>query len=183
MQAMDTERGHELLRQLAEAPDADRLRIIGIGFVGSVRYVPWLIDQMSKPSLARVAGEAFVNITGADVNIEQMETMPPEDFEEGPTDDPADEDVEVPEDVALPWLDPARVTAWWDHNRSRFDESIRYFLGVPLSTEAATAVLNTGFQRQRVAAAQFLTLLNPGTPLFNTSAPARRQQGSLAKMG
>jgi hypothetical protein len=42
--------------------------------------------------------------------------------------------------------------------------------------------LKTGFQRQRIAAAEYLTLLAPGTPLFNTAAPAWRQQRLLAKM-
>jgi len=43
-------------------------------------------------------------------------------------------------------------------------------------------VLKTGFQRQRIAAAEYLTLLTPGTPLFNTAAPTRRQQRLLAAM-
>jgi hypothetical protein len=43
-------------------------------------------------------------------------------------------------------------------------------------------VLKTGHQRQRILAAHYLCLLNPGTPLFNTSAPAWRQQRLLAQM-
>jgi hypothetical protein len=35
---------------------------------------------------------------------------------------------------------------------------------------------------QRILAAHYLCLLEPGTPLFNTSAPALRQQRLLAKM-
>jgi len=44
-------------------------------------------------------------------------------------------------------------------------------------------VLRTGFQRQRTAAAEWLCLLQPGTPLFNTAAPAWRQQRGLTQMG
>ena len=176
LQTIPMDRGHDLLTELSRVADADRLRIIGSGFVGSVRYVPWLLEQMTNPVLARVAGEAFVNITGADFNLDQLEAMPPEDFEDGPTDDPADENVEVPDDVALPWPDVARVKAWWGRNSSRFEISTRYFLGAPLNSECCKAALKTGFQRQRVAAAHHLSLLAPGTPLFNTSAPAWRQQ-------
>ena len=43
-------------------------------------------------------------------------------------------------------------------------------------------VLKNGYQRQRILAAHYLCLLDPGTPLFNTSAPAWRQQRLLAKM-
>jgi uncharacterized protein (TIGR02270 family) len=178
--AMETERGHELLTRLADVQNADRLRIVGAGLVGNVHYVDWLIEQMANPTLARVAGEAFVNITGADFNLDQLETMPPEDFEEGPTDDPADENVEVPEDVALLWPNVERVSSWWERNRARFTPTTRYFLGVPVSTASCVDILKTGFQRQRVNAGLHVSLLNPGTVLFNTSAPAPRQRGLLA---
>lgn len=181
LRAADPERGHELLQQLT-GPDAVRLRVIGSGLLGQGRYVPWLIEQMKSPVLARVAGEAFVNITGADVNLEQLEVLPPEGFEDGPTDDPADENVEVPEDLALPWLDVGRVTAWWERHRDRFEASGRYLLGQPLTRTACVAVLNDGFQRQRVGAAQHMALLDPGTPLFNTSAPAWRQERWLSQL-
>ena len=180
LQAMHMEPGHELLMQLTRLPDADRLRVIGAGVVGSIRYVPWLIEQMTNPLLARVAGEAFVTITGADFNLDQLEAMPPQDFEDGPTEDPADENVEVPEDVALPWPDVDRVKTWWTRHAARFDPSTRYFVGAPLSVASCRAVLTHGSQRQRVAAAYHLSLLSPGTPLFNTSAPAWRQQTALA---
>ena len=71
LQATDTKAGHELLLQLADLPDALRIRIIGSGYVGDVRYAQWLVDQMAQPSVARIAGEAFVNITGADFNLDQ----------------------------------------------------------------------------------------------------------------
>jgi hypothetical protein len=44
-------------------------------------------------------------------------------------------------------------------------------------------LLKNGFQRQRMAAAIYLCLLKPGTPLFNCAAPAWRQQRLLEKMG
>jgi uncharacterized protein (TIGR02270 family) len=183
LQAVDVERGHDLLTQFADVPSANRLCVIGSGLVGASTYVPWLIEQMTDPMLARVAAEAFVNITGADFNLNQLEAMPPEDFEDGPTEDPEDENVDVPEDVTLPWPDVPRVKSWWEKNRGRFATGTRYFLGAPVTAASCVEVLKAGFQRQRVAAALHLTLLKPGTPLFNTSAPARRQQDALARLG
>jgi uncharacterized protein (TIGR02270 family) len=182
LRAMEPERAHEWLDQLPSTPDETRLRIIGTGMIGLIRDVPWLIEQLTSPPYARVAGEAFVFITGADVNLDQLEAMPPAGFEDGPTDDPADENVEVPEDIALPWLDGPRVTAWWERHRNRFETSTRYFLGHPAGRDACLTVLSTGFQRQRRAAALQRSLLEPGTPLFNTSAPAWRQQRWLAEL-
>lgn len=183
LQAMDVASGHALLLDSAVLPDAQRLRIQGAGFIGDVRYVPWLIEQMAQPAVARIAGEAFVTITGADFNLEQMEVPPPDDFEDGPTEDPDDENVELPEDIALPWPDAAVVQRWWQANQSRFTAGTRSFMGQPVSRVACLGVLRDGFQCQRVAAALHLALQEPQAPLFATAAPAWRQQRALAGMG
>jgi uncharacterized protein (TIGR02270 family) len=180
LQALEIEVGHGLLLQLAELPDAQRLRIIGAGFIGDPRYVPWLIEQMALPAVARIAAEAFVSITGADFNLDQLETMPPEGFDEGPTDDPDDENVELPEDIALPWPDVGRIRQWWEAHQSKFQNGVRSFIGKPVTREHCVHVLKEGFQRQRIAAALYLALLEPGKCLFPTSAPAWRQQRLLA---
>jgi uncharacterized protein (TIGR02270 family) len=182
MYALRAEDGRDLLQRIPATPDGERLRIMGAGWLGRVAYVPWLIELMDAIEFARIAAEAFVNVTGADFNTEQLEAMPPEGFEEGPTEDPADENVEVPEDIALPWPDVARVKDWWLRNRGSFSVSTRYFLGTPISTEASVNILKQGFQRQRVAAAYIYCVLNPGAILVNTSAPAWRQERWLAKI-
>ncbi len=174
--------GHELLQQLPNSPDAERMRIMGSGYIGLTQYTPWLLEQMAKPHHARIAAEAFVNITGADFNLDQLETLPPEDFEDGPTDDPDDENVELPEDIALPWPDREKLQAWWSKNQSRFQSGTRYFLGMPVTREHCIHVLKEGFQRQRVMASYHLSLLNSGTQLFPTAAPAWRQKRMLDKM-
>jgi hypothetical protein len=55
-------------------------------------------------------------------------------------------------------------------------------MGKPPTWEHCLDVLKNGFQRQRIAAAEYLCLLRSGTPLFNTSAPAWRQKRLLDKM-
>jgi uncharacterized protein (TIGR02270 family) len=179
LMASDMDAGHELLQRLPRTPDTERLRIVGAGLSGNPHYVPWLIDRMEQASLARVAAEAFVTITGADFNLDQLETPPPDDFEDGPTDDPDDEDVEVPEDVALPWPDKERIKTWWGQHQSSLAGHPRLFLGKPPSMKHCLTVLKEGYQRQRVAAAHYLCLSRPGTVLFNTAAPAWRQEAAL----
>lgn len=180
--AMTPATGHEFLQNLPSFPHIERLRIIGSGYVGLTQYVPWLLEQMAKPQHARIAAEAFVNITGADFNLDQLETLPPEDFEDGPTDDPDDENVELPEDIALPWPDLEKIMLWWSKNQACFQSGVRYFLGKPVTSEHCTHILKEGFQRQRVVASFHLSLLNPGTLLFPTAAPAWRQKRMLEKM-
>ena len=180
--AMEMKAGNELLSRLSGIPNERRLRIIGAGYLGSVKYVSWLIEQMKIAELARIAGDAVVNITGADFNLDQLEAMPPEGFEDGPTEDPDDEVVELPEDIVLPWPDVERIQKWWDKHRFRFKGNARYFLGQPATSAHCMNVLKEGFQCQRIAAAQQLCLLKPGTVLFPTSAPAWRQKRWLEKL-
>jgi uncharacterized protein (TIGR02270 family) len=142
--------------------------------------VPWLIELMTNNSLARLAGAAFTLITGADLAALDLERKPPEEFESGPDDNPDNSNVDIDDDDGAPWPDPARVQAWWAANSSRFQPGVRHFMGEPLNAANCLRVLRAGYQRQRIAAALYLCLLNPGTPLFEWRAPAHRQQGLLA---
>jgi uncharacterized protein (TIGR02270 family) len=85
-------------------------------------------------------------------------------------------------DDGLPWPDPEKIKNWWAKNSSRFTPGQRYFIGAPVTRAHCIDVLKNGYQRQRILAAHYLCLLEPGTPLFNTSAPAWRQQKLLAGM-
>jgi uncharacterized protein (TIGR02270 family) len=183
LMTLSEDEAHRLLVETEALPTAGRLRVIGAGYAGQTRYVPWLIDRMSQPETARIAAEAFVHITGADFNLDGLEAMPPDGFEDGPTDDPDDDDVEVPEDIALPWPDVERVKAWWDQHKARLSVPGRLFLGRPVTEVSCTHVLNNGLQRQRVIAALYLSLIRPGAPLFQTDAPAWRQQRLLSGAG
>jgi uncharacterized protein (TIGR02270 family) len=173
---------HALLREWPS--DGQRLQwlVYGSGRAGDVEYVPWLIGHMSIDQTARRAGESFSLITGVDLALLDLERKPPENFESGPNDDPDDSNVDMDPDDGLPWPDPERVQHWWDANKSRFTPGQRYFMGAPVTRAHCIDVLKTGYQRQRILAAHYLCLLEPGTPLFNTSAPAWRQQRLLADM-
>jgi uncharacterized protein (TIGR02270 family) len=137
---------------------------------------------MANEKTARPAGESFTLITGADLDEEQLQRKPPKEFEPGPNDDPDDPNVEMDEDDGLPWPDIAKIERWWAANEGRFQKGMRYFMGAPLTHEHCVDVLKKGCQRQRIMAAQYLCLLEPGTLLFNTCAPAWRQQRLLTKM-
>ena len=173
---------NELLKTLARDPANIRLLIQGAGIVGDPYYVPWLIKRMDDPKLTRLAGESFTLITGLDLAYLDLDLKPPENFESGPNDDPDDPDVSMDEDDSLPWPDPVKIQVWWDANKSRFTPGVRYFMGEPVSRAHCIQVLKEGYQRQRIAAALYLCLLEPGTKLFPTSAPAWRQKRWLSKI-
>jgi uncharacterized protein (TIGR02270 family) len=181
VQALRTETAHAFLQQLARSPRERRWLIHGSGIAGDPAYVPWLLEQMTVPHTARVAAEAFMTMTGLDL-FQGFEMPRPIGLDSGPMDDPEDEDIQLDPDEGLPWPDQEKIKAWWDANRARFVPGQRYFMGAPVTREHCIEVLKTGYQRQRILAAHYLCLLEPGTPLFNTSAPAWRQQRLLAEM-
>ncbi len=166
-------------RDLSAAPAWLRLLITAIGVHGDASYVPWLIERMETPELARVAGEAFSMITGADLAYDDLESDRPEGFESGPTENPEDEDVALDPDEDLPWPAPDLIVRWWQTKAARFADPQRYLCGQPVTEAHCLDVLRTGFQRQRAAAALELTLMRADRPLFECRAPAFRQQAAL----
>ncbi len=134
---------------------------------------------MADDTCARSAGEALTFITGLDLAYLDLDRDKPDDFESGPTEDPADEDIAMDADDDLPWPDPELLGSWWAKNGKRFTPGRRYLLGKTIDEPNLQAVLRMGLQRQRAAAALELVLLQPGRPLFEVRARGDRQQRIL----
>lgn len=165
----------EWLRHLTGQTGSTRSAVGGLGALGDPAAVPWLLEMMHTPELARPAGDALAMITGLDIAYENLEAEPPEGFTAGPTDDPADEDVAPDPDEDLPWPDPELIARWWSRNGTRLRPGTRHLCGKPISRDHCREVLRTGHQWQRAAAALELCLMAPGQPLFEIRAPGFRQ--------
>jgi uncharacterized protein (TIGR02270 family) len=178
--AAELARAQALVRDLAKAgrdtPAGLRRLVRACGALGDPHFVPWLIDLMRDDTVARLAGEAFSMITGADLAALDLERKPPEGIEFGPNADPLDEAVALDEDESLPWPEHAKVQGWWRLRAASMPAGSRFFVGAPPSPEQLARVLRDGFQRQRIAAARQRCLHQPGSALFATAAPAWRQQ-------
>lgn len=179
LRRMDVAAGGRWQKELAENPEWARLAVIGAGAIGDPTLIPWLLEQMKIPELARLAGESFTMITGVDIAYEGLEGEQPEGFESGPTEDPEDENVEMDTDENLPWPNRALIQKWWNDHRSNFQNGTRYLIGKPIAGDWLQHVLRIGRQRQRAAAALELVLRQPGQPLFEVRAPGFRQQQML----
>ena len=173
--------GHEFLTTVREHADSERRVILGAGVVGDPKYVPWLIQRMEDPKTARLAAEAFVNVTGLKIS-QGFDTARPAAVEISPSDEIDGPSGALDPDEGLPWPDVQKIAGWWEAERSNFRQSERYFLGESVTVQHCLEVLKTGSQRHRRAAAEYLCLLSPGMSLFNTGAPAWRQQRLLAHM-
>lgn len=182
LRALPIAQSQVLLKGLAQYPERQRDLLAGVGIIGDPFYIPWLIKQMHIPELARLACESFSFITGADIAYEDLDTDKPEDFESGPNENPADDNVELDSDEDLPWPDPFKIQAWWDAKQHQFQNGHRYLLGVPITEAQCRKVLREGFQRQRAAAALELALLKPNEVLFEVRAPGWRQLRCLQSL-
>lgn len=183
LRSTDVLHAHRVVAQIAAdasaVPRARRL-VAACGALGDPHFVPWLIAQMAHADLARLAAESFVFITGQPLAAGGLDRRTPDAAAD---DAPESTAPEGEADDGLPWPDPSAVAAWWRKHGGRFAPGTRYFMGASPSRQGCATVLATGVDRQRRVAAEYLCLLGPGTPLFNTSAPAWRQRRALEAVG
>jgi uncharacterized protein (TIGR02270 family) len=161
------------------APSA-RPPIAAAAAVGDPALIPWLIDAMSTAPNARFAGGALTMITGVNLEQAKLTARPPEGFQAGPTDDPADENVAMDPDESLPWPDADAVAVWWRQHGNAYPRGTRHLLGRPMSSDWLAEVLRRGGQPARAAAAIELAVRAPGRPLFEVRAPGHWQRKELS---
>lgn len=169
------------IRQLMQNPQQRRMVIQAVGLLGDPVSVPWLIQQMRDLPSARVAGEAFSLISGADLALLDLELTDLPDFDAGPNDDPDDPNVAMDPDDNLPWPDPQLIEAWWQQHAGDFQMGMGYIVGLKQGEASYLQTLANGQQRQRLVAACGLARYRPTEALFPTSAPAWRQKALLGR--
>ncbi len=126
-------------QQLVLDPGGRRAAIVAAGAIGDPALFPWLLDQMSDPGLARLAGEALGTISGLDVERDRLEGAgpPPADDEDDPDD-------------GLPWPNASAVARAVALRSLR--PGSRHLRGAPTTPESLHRVLREGSQAQRSAA-------------------------------
>jgi uncharacterized protein (TIGR02270 family) len=179
LRCLPVEDAHSFLRPLSQDSDNHRRLIQAAGTIGDPRYIPWLVDQVNEPEYARLAADAFVTITGA--NMDHLSTSPPPDLESIPNDDPDDERVGIDEDDDLPWPDADQLCHWWAKNKGGFVSGTACFMGIPKqSIDWITSLLEAP-QRRRWSAACELALRHPGRAMFEVRARGTVQRHLLLR--
>jgi uncharacterized protein (TIGR02270 family) len=163
------EQGREWISGLAKDENGTRAVIKATGVLGDPHAVNWLITKMAEPKFAKLAGEAFSFITGADLVkhgliAEQPTAHPMQENDE------VDDDIELDEDENLPYPDNKKVAMLWRSHGQKFLVGRRYFVGQEANVSWLNTLLNTGTQRQRHAAALELALNENGLAFPNTRA-------------
>lgn len=167
----------ELVRSLARRAGLERLVVMATGMVGDPVSVPWLIERMEDPALARLAGAAFVTITGIDLSYADLVRQP----DQTPALDEAALLPPVDCEASLDWPSAALVAAWWKENGRRFASGTRHLAGRPIDAGCAIEVLMRGRQPQRAAAVIELARLTPDWVPIEIRARAQQQRGEMQR--
>jgi uncharacterized protein (TIGR02270 family) len=181
LRCLSAERAVAFMRPLAQDPTRRRAVIQATGAIGDARYVPWLIGEAQNPFFARVAGDAFAAITGADLSGLGQEL--PAIATQSPNDDPENESVALDPDDGLVWPDPEKLGAWWKDNGHRFAGGSQYFLGTEKASVDWIRVLSEADQRTRRIAALELALRSPGKSMLEVRARGNMQRRLLRLAG
>ena len=172
--ALPSKRAREWASKLATDSAQIRAVIQAIGVIGDPHAVKWLIGKMAEPLLARLAGEAFVYITGIDLEKYQLTRPATEGQLLIPDDNFNDAHLGIDEDENLLWPDKDKVAEFWHSHGQHFSVGQRYFLGKQIAADWLESKLAYGTQRQRHAAALELALFDPQERLINTRARVSR---------
>ena len=160
------EQARDWISTLAKDETHSRTIIKATGILGDPHAVNWLIDKMQDKTLAKLAGEAFTVITGADLDKQNLTS----ELLQHHSLNIDDESMELDEDENLPYPDYNKVTKIWRSYGQKFIVGRRYFNGQPISSELLKATIENGNQRQRYSAALELALNDNGFSFENTKA-------------
>ncbi|VUD66211.1 hypothetical protein TDB9533_03531 [Thalassocella blandensis] len=149
------------ISSLAGQPETVRFAIKGAAALGDPQVIPWLINVMDQPEYARVAGEAFTQITGIDLEANKLDLEVPD------LPDLEDEDVELDDDENLAWPNVEKLKVLWQKYHKTFAPGQRYLLGKKIDVFHLKEVLRTGFQRHRAAASLELSIADRGLKLIS----------------
>ncbi|MEM9383900.1 MAG: hypothetical protein AAGA68_02495 [Pseudomonadota bacterium] len=152
-----------LLDTLSSDDFSPRVRAHAYGASGLPAHVPQLLALMEDPEYARVAGQAFCTITGADITADDLDASVEPDWEDTVNvgGDPQYSDVE--ELLAMPHTES--VVAWWASRAPDVEPQERYLVGGRLTPEHLSAVLASGTQTQRKSAAYEMAALDRDAPV------------------
>jgi uncharacterized protein (TIGR02270 family) len=179
LRAMPLDESRDWISGMVRDPKLTRLAILGTAIVGDPVAIPWLIRRMEDEPLAKLAGEAFSMITGADLAYDDLEQDDPRAVNED-EETSVDMVLALDYDSNLPYPAARLVAAWWDKNHQRFSNGTRYLAGDAIGRESLRRVLSRGNQRQRAAAALELALIERDRPLFEVRARAAVQRHQLS---
>lgn len=158
------------IAEMVKDPGLHRQAIKAIGVLGDPQAIPWLIHLMSKPELKRIAGWAFSQITGINLEKTNLTIDQPDDIELGPTDEPSEENILMDEDEDIPWPDKHKVAKLWQVHSRMLQAGQRYFQGQEITKQLPGNIFVSANQQQKELSALQRALYDKHTMFVNIKA-------------
>lgn len=173
LSALDLVSGHQVLKSLMEDDSKSRHVVKGCGWSGNPAYIPWLLEQLSLPSLAQTATAALNHIVGLDIRAAGLEGQ------HRTLNEAAQRELDQAPEADWPWPDPAAIKAGWPAQQADYPGGTRHLFGVaqrePLDPAQLAPRLMATPQAERERVATMLCVAQPGCLLFPVHAPSRVQ--------
>lgn len=153
------------IARLMSQPLTERWGIVATGAFGAADTLDWLLREMAEPTLSRIAGAAFCQITGAKLGPESLELAEFPDDPEDPVTAACPQESFI--EAKLYWPDPDKLTHWLAPNRARFTPATRFLLGVAAWTLQPPIEVTATYQLDHRAVALELAMRKPDASLPN----------------
>jgi uncharacterized protein (TIGR02270 family) len=172
---------HKLIFDSVTDGSLQRSALWSLGHIGTREAVDLCLLAMKNPKLARMGGEAYCTITGADLDRDKLTAPEPEDppmpaFEKDDLDASL---VPRPEDL-WPLPDAQRVREHWADLSPRFQPGRRYLRGLPYDGQALLAAIVSGPMLRRTDHAFEMFVRSEGRFDVETRASAPVQKQMIA---
>lgn len=172
---------HKLILDSVTDASLQRAALWSLGHIGTREAVDVCLLAMKNPKLARMGGEAYCTITGANLENDKLTAPEPEDpptpaFEK---DDLDANLVPRPEEL-WPLPDAALVRRHWAEVAPRFQPGRRYLRGLPHDGQALLSALVGGPMLRRTDHAFEMFVRSEGRFDVETRASAPVQKNMIA---
>jgi uncharacterized protein (TIGR02270 family) len=172
---------HKLILDSVTDASLQRAALWSLGHIGTREAVDVCLLAMKNPKLARMGGEAYCAITGANLERDKLTAPEPED---PPTPAFENDDLDAilvprPEDL-WPLPDQQLVRKHWAEVAARFQPGRRYLRGLPHDGHALLSAIVTGPMLRRADHAFEMFVRSEGRFDVETRAFAPVQKAMIA---
>lgn len=173
---------HEIVYAALRLPSLQVDAVRALGHIGTVRAVEACLAGMQYEKVARLCGEAYCWITGADLERDHL-AVPPEPPPEPPPfeEDDLDADLVPPPEASWPLPDPDKVARDWRERAPQFAAGTRYAQGRRVTRSVLLDLVERGPMLRRADLVFELRARSHGAYDVETRAFIARQHQMMAR--
>jgi uncharacterized protein (TIGR02270 family) len=178
---LGSEAEQEIIYAALGKPALQRWGIWALGTIGSRKAAEHCLLAMKRPKLARMAGEAYCAITGAELARDKLVLPEPDEPTPDFAADNLDADLVPTREQQWPLPDPDAVQRHWTSCAARIQDGARYIRGRPVSLNALADAIQSAPMLRRSDYAYELYVRTQGKYDVETRATRQVQRLMMTK--